>query len=69
MEDRPTNQEFSEVLGITENEVGTYVVQYTPLAEPGGWMLTFSVETPGPLRKKALLNKKLVRAVSVPPRG
>ena len=67
MNGRPANKRIAQALGITEHEVGTYVIQYYPLGTSGAWVLTFAGETPDPLRKKAQLNKKLACTVLIEP--
>jgi hypothetical protein len=52
MSNAPTVEEVAAVLGISENETGTYVISCEALATKGSWLLTFAIETPLGTRKK-----------------
>ena len=45
MSRKPTNKEIAGAVGMTENEVGTYLVD-TELLADGSWRLYFAAETP-----------------------
>jgi hypothetical protein len=71
MSDRPTNKEIADALGITENEAGTYAIQFDSLGKPNAWLVIFAVEMPPDLRKKLKrkgMNDALVCPVLIPPK-
>ncbi|GFM83139.1 hypothetical protein PSCICN_38310 [Pseudomonas cichorii] len=49
MSNRPTNKEIAVAVGMTENELGTYLVDSELLAD-GTWRFYFAAETPKHLR-------------------
>jgi len=67
MSSRPSNKDLAIALGITENEVGIFLLHCEEMAVPGRWMLTFAAEASDDLRRKAKLNKALIRTVQLPP--
>ena len=62
----PTNQQISDALGITVNEVKTYIVKSHALAIQGGWTLTFSANTPDNILERLQLTKTLTCTIVLP---
>ncbi|TPG76343.1 hypothetical protein [Pseudomonas arsenicoxydans] len=66
MNSKPTNQQVADVLGITTDEVRTFVVHMNALAIQGGWVLTFALETPEHILSGLKLTKTLSCTIVLP---
>jgi hypothetical protein len=63
MNSAPTNQQLADTLGITADEVRTYIVRARSLAMEGGWVLTFSPRTPEQILSQLNLTQSLTCTV------